>query len=110
MSLPPGFLDELRSRTSLTQVGNQSLRVAIGNGEVFDIHHRITKAGLHECIADVVHVGERMHMRQIVHATPGAAQLFEGIRPEGSKQKQSRMFQYPARFVEHQFGFCAARR
>ena len=51
-----------------------------------------------DCIANIVHIVEMVHMHPGINPSPGAAQLLQSVGAKGAKQHQSVGFEHTAPF------------
>ena len=75
-------------------------RVGVGERQIFHVHHRIGEAGVHEQVADVVHVDEAADVRVPVDARERRAQLLQRVGTERRERRESADLQHAPEFGE----------
>ena len=83
-------------RADRLQIAHHRRRLGIGQRDEFHMHHRIRETGVHEHIADIVHVGEAADMGVAVDSGKGGAQLLERVGTERRERDEASDAQHAA--------------
>ena len=72
----------------LTQLLQQPRRRVVSQGDALHVHHRLSKTGLHQHVAPVVHVGELMAGRRPAQRLVHTAQFTSCVRAQTGKHHE----------------------
>ena len=76
------------ARADRLEVTHQRRRIGVGQGKLLHVHHGLGKAGIHQHVAEIVHIDEAADVSRPIHARERGAQLPQRVGSESREGEQ----------------------